>query len=255
MMTIEDHRTFVCAGTALPRPPALSHGASLAAPDAHRFVGTSRAGVVVDELVLHETVTRSAADAVRVLDRRGLGVHFIIAEDGSVDQHADPALDRLAHAGRFHNPTSVGIEVTNPYYPRYLRRGLPWSRVIDAPWAHEKRYVLPTPEQAEAAAQLTAWLTSPAAAGLSIPRTWVGLIGTQLEMGRIESARRATPGVMAHTYFGHADGAWLVLYAWLRLEAGLAPCTAYEEAARRAEGVRRVDLSDLWARVPTGEGG
>jgi hypothetical protein len=39
-----------------------------------------------------------------------------------------------------------------------------------------------------------------------------------------------------------------VLYAWLRLEAGLAPCAAYEEAVRRATGVRkRVDLADLVA--------
>ncbi|ACY13224.1 hypothetical protein Hoch_0586 [Haliangium ochraceum DSM 14365] len=38
--------------------------------------------------------------------------------------------------------------------------------------------------------------------------------------------------------FHHADGAWLVLYAWLRLEAGLPPCVAYEEAIRRGSDVR-----------------
>ena len=41
----------------------------------------------------------------------------------------------LAHAGG-HNGPSIGVEVVNPYYPTHLRDGLPWSRVIDAPWAH-----------------------------------------------------------------------------------------------------------------------
>ena len=43
------------------------------------------------------------------------------------------------------------------------------------------------------------------------------------------------PGAGQHH---HADGAWLVLYAWLRLEAGLPPCVAYEEAIRRGSDVR-----------------
>lgn len=244
-MTQQSSRTFTVAGQELPRPYALWPGAHLADPETQRFTGANRSGPPVAEFVIHETVTRSAADAVRVLKRRGLGVHFIVDEHGAVDQHGDPALDRLAHAGRRHNDASVGVEVVNPYYPRYLRRGLHWSRVIDAPWAHLKEYVLPTPAQAEATAQLIAWMTSSAAEGLSIPRQWVGLRGTHLEMNRVPEARNATPGILAHTYFGHADGAWLVLYALLRLEVGFAPCVAYEEAALRAEGVRRVDLSDL----------
>jgi hypothetical protein len=37
-----------------------------------------------------------------------------------------------------------------------------------------------------------------------------------------------------------------VLYAWLRLEAGLAPDVAFAEAVRRGTGVRwNVDLADL----------
>ena len=244
-MTEQPSKIFTVAGRELARPPALSAGACLSNPETHRFSGTDRSGTPVTEFVIHETVTRSAADAVCVLDRRGLGVHFIIDEHGAVDQHGDPAVDRLAHAGRRHNAVSAGVEVVNPYYPRYLKPGLPWSRVICARWAHKHKYVLPTPAQAETTAQLIAWMTSPAAVGLSIPRQWVGLRGTNLEMNRVAKARNPAPGVLAHTYFGHSDGAWLVLYAWLRLEAGLAPCAAYEESIRRAEGVWRVDLGDL----------
>lgn len=218
-------------------------------PKVTRFAGRNRAGRVVDELILHETVTRSAAATVRVLLKRKLGVQLIVGPDGEVTQHGDLAHARLAHA-RGHNGPSVGIEVVNPYYPKYTSPKLPWQRIIDAPWAHQKRYVVPTPEQAEATADLVQLLTAGDIAGLAIPRTWRGLTGTRLSMNRLSDGDVRKPGIYAHTYFHHADGAWLVLYSWLRLEAGLAPCHAYEEAIRRASGVRRhVELADLMSDV------
>jgi len=245
-MALDETVSFIVAGEVL-EPPVGLDVRSLRDPEVHRFTGRDRTGRAVTEVVVHESVTRSAADTVSVLKRRGLGVHLIVAPDGRVTQHGDLAHDRLAHAGG-HNGPSVGIEVVSPYYPKYLRDGLPWSRVIDAPWAHRDRYVLPTPEQAEATARLVGWLTSSDAAGLSIPRTWRGLDGAHLAMGRVPDGDKRRPGIWAHQYFHHADGAWLVLYAWLRLEAGLAPCAAYEDAVRRAEGARRrVDLGDLIA--------
>lgn len=239
-----DH--LIVAGQTLPAPAGLGV-ANFHAPDVHRFGGRDRSGRKVTEVIVHESVTRSAEDTVAVLERRRLGVHLIVAPDGCVTQHGDLAHDRLAHAGG-HNGPSVGIEVVNPYYPKYLRDDLPWSRVIDAPWAHRDRYVVPTPEQAEATARLVGWLTSRDGAGLSIPRYWRGLDDTHLAMGRVPDGDVRHPGIWAHTYFHHGDGAWPVLYAWLRLEAGLAPCVAYEEAVRRATGERRrVDVGDLVA--------
>lgn len=214
-------------------------------PDVTRFKGRDRTGRAVTELILHETVTRSTAATVRVLLKRKLGVQLIVGPDGEITQHGDLAQDRLAHAGG-HNGPSVGIEVVNPYYPKYASAKLPWKRIIDAPWAHQRRYVLPTPEQAEATAQLVRLLTSDYVEELSIPRTWRGLSGTRLAMSRLADGDQRVPGIYAHTYFHHADGAWLVLYAWLRLEAGMPECIAYEEAIRRATGVRRfVDIADL----------
>ena len=214
-------------------------------PGVHRFPGRNRAGNPVTEIIVHETVTRNVASTVRVLERRKLGVHLIVGPDGAVTQHGDLASDRLALAGG-HNAPSVGIEVVNPYYPKYLKPDLPWSTVIEAPWAHKKRYVLPTPEQAETTAALVGWLTSTEAKGLCIPRCWVGLADGALAMGRVPRSRRRNPGIYAHHYFGHADGAWLVLYAWLRIEAKLEPETAYREATARAVCARRsVDLADL----------
>ncbi|HOF36581.1 MAG TPA: N-acetylmuramoyl-L-alanine amidase [Planctomycetota bacterium] len=236
-------RTFIVGGKEI-EPPSGLDVLNFTDASVHRFRGRDRTGKPVTELVIHETVTRSAADTVVVLKKRRLGVHLILDEHGRFTQHGDLADDRLAHASQ-HNGPSIGIEVVTPYYPAYLKPGMVWSTVIDAPWAHKKKYVLPTPVQAEAVARFVEWVTSPASS-LSIPRTWIGLHGTALAMGQIESAAKLKPGLYAHHYFGHADGAWLVLYAWLRLEAGLAPEVAFDEAARRATGVRRrVDLSDL----------
>jgi hypothetical protein len=205
----------------------------------------------VTELLVHETVTRSVDSTIGVLQKRGLSVHLILGPDGVLTQHGDLAADVLWHAGPVHNRPSFGVEVVNPYYPRLLRKGLPWERTIKAPWAHEGQYVLPTPAQAEAVAALVRWATSAPAPGMEVPRNWPGLRAGNFQLGPLAEAQKPLPGVLAHHYFGHADGAWLVLYAWLRLEAGLAPDVAFEEAVRRATGVRRAaDVRDLLPATP-----
>jgi hypothetical protein len=203
------------------------------------------------ELVIHETVTRSVASAIGVLQKRGLSVHLILGPDGTFTQHGDLAADVLWHAGTMHNEPSFGVEVVNPYCPRLLRKGLPWERTIEAPWAHEGQYVLPTPAQAEAVCALVRWATSAPAAGIAVPRRWPGLRGGRFQLGPVAEAKKPIPGVLAHHYFGHADGAWLVLYAWLRLEAGLAPDSAFDESVRRATGARgAADVRDLLPATP-----
>jgi len=142
--------------------------------------------------------------------------------------------------------SSAWVEVVNPYYPSYLKPGLPWDHVIKAPWAHKGEYVLPTPAQAEAVTALVRWTTSASTPGIAVPRVWPGLRDGHFALGLVPAAANAPlPGVLAHQYFGHADGSMLVLYAWLRLEAGLAPDVAFEEAVKRATGVRRADVRDL----------
>ena len=236
-------RAFIVGGQPL-QPPAGIEVLNFNDSSVPRFHYRERAGKPVTELILHETITRSAADTLAVLKKRRLSVHLLLDEHGRFTQHGDLADDILAHASQ-HNSPSIGIEVVNPYSPRYLKPGLAWSTVIDAPWAYEKKYVLPTLAQAEAVARFIEWVTSPAS-GLAIPRTWIGLAGTKLAMAAVRGANRPKPGIYAHQYFGHADGSLLVLYAWLRLEAGLAPEAAYAEAVRRSTGVRwSVDLADL----------
>ena len=171
-------------------------------------------------LVVHESVTRSKDVTVRVLLRRGLSVHGIVDERGDVTQCA-PFGARCAHAGARLNARSIAYEVVSPYYPRHMRK--PWSDVIEARWAHERQYVLPTRESAEGVVRVveSAW-------ALGVPRAWPGLRDGAFAMSRM----RVPPneGVLAHTYSGHADGAFLVLYAWMRLELALDEARAWHEA-------------------------
>lgn len=195
-------------------------------------------------VVLHETCTRSTEATVRTLQNRGLGCHFIVGPDGEVSQHADLATEITWHAGS-HNSHSIGIEVVNPYYPTSVKAGDPWGRRIAAAWAHRGEYALPTLASAEAVVSLLRFLTLSDA--LDVPRRWPSMLGTTAHFQPVETCAKPTPGIYAHQHCGaHADGAWLVLYAWLRIEAHLTPSEAFEEAARRASGRRwTASLADL----------
>jgi hypothetical protein len=214
----------------------------------HRFASQGKRARAT-ELVIHETDTRSVDETIDVLKKRGLSVHLVMGPDGALTQHGDLATDTLWHASQ-HNGSSFGVEVVNPYYPSDLKPGLPWTRVINAPWAHKGAYVVPLPAQCEAIAQLVAWTTSAPAPGIAVPRAWLGLRDGFFTLGPVAAAEKPLPGILAHQYFGHADGAMLVLYAWLRLEAGLAPAVAFEEAVKRTTGVRRADVRDLLLTLP-----
>lgn len=228
---------FLVGGRDLGAPSGLSVRNYVDTPTLTRFVNAKRT-TPVTEVILHETVTRSAADTVAVLKQRGLGVHLIVGPDGQVDQHADLLTDDMWHASQ-HNRGSVGIECVNPYDPAFLpRENSFWTTTISAPWCasapnkeRQRLYVVPTQAQAEAVCQTVGWLTSAAANPLTIPKFWPGLQHTQtLAFGRVPSDTTLNPGIHAHMYFGHADGAWLVLYCWLRLEAGFPPEDAYAKA-------------------------
>jgi hypothetical protein len=212
----------------------------------YRFVNQKRV-CDVTEVIIHETVTSSAQATLDVLQQRNLGVHFIVGSDGTVHQHGDLKDDFLWHASE-HNPQSIGIETVNPYYPHLAPANSVWSKVIDAPWADQGRYLVPTPTQAETVCQLISWFTT--ASGLAIPKTWRGLSEKKMCMVRTPVSELG-PGIYAHHYFGHADGAWLVLYAWLRLEPGLDPETAYDAACSLATGATAaVDLGEYYAANP-----
>jgi peptidoglycan hydrolase-like protein with peptidoglycan-binding domain len=241
--SLDSTTSLLVRGVGLPTAPALIVRNFLD-PRVPRLVGATRPGRSVTELIVHETETWSSADTVTVLQKRALGVHLILGPDGALTQHGDLGDDVTWHAGN-HNGRSVGVEVVNPIFERNLSlytrlrpRGapLPWSRTISAGWLEGGSYVLPTPTQAEALVRLVAWITSPTARGLSIPRRWIGQADGSFAMRLVPGAERQTAGIYAHSHLSarKQDGPWLVLYAWLRLEVGMTPNEAFEEAARLA---------------------
>lgn len=220
-------------------------------PAVYRFKNQKRAVGRTTEFVQHETVTVNWKNTVKVLQPksttnpggRGLGVQFILEFDGTIYQHGDIETDLQYHAGP-HNGASVGIELVTPYYPRYMpKKNSPWTQVIDAPWAHEGKYVVPTIQSLEANFLLTEWLLS-SHSGLKIPRLWRMISGNKMNMGRIADGEKPTGGILSHLNFGHADGGFPILYSWLRGERGLSSENALAESIRLSTGAKGfVDLS------------
>lgn len=76
----------------------------------------------IDLGVTHWDVCLNATSCFRVLNRRGLSIHFTIDNDGTIRQHLD--MNHIAyHAGASRwNNRSVGVEISNAYYEKYQ----PW---------------------------------------------------------------------------------------------------------------------------------
>jgi hypothetical protein len=178
--------------------------------DVHRFEARSRSAEV-EHLVLHESVTRDVASTVRVLNRKGYGVHLMVAPDGHITCHNDLVADQPIHANQL-NSSSIGLEVVNPYSPKWARP--PFNRFIDAKWwtwvpdDAPRQYVLPTRAQQHALELLVPWVCSLVGSlPLSFPTTDLGWRQRKIE-GWKDGAEPA-PGVVAHRDFAsHADGRW-----------------------------------------------
>ena len=111
--------------------------------------------------VNHWDVCLSSKSTQSVLDRRGISVHFLIDNDGTIYQTLD--LQHAAwHAGSSRtNRPSVGVEITNAYYPKYQDwykdHGFGERPIIEGAWVHGNRldpFLGFYPKQIEAAKAL-----------------------------------------------------------------------------------------------------
>ena len=69
--------------------------------------------------VAHWDVCLSSKSCFKILEKRGLSVHFLIDNDGTIFQIMD-CNDIGWHGGnRKVNNTSIGVEISNAYYPKY----------------------------------------------------------------------------------------------------------------------------------------
>ena len=72
----------------------------------------------INSFVNHWDVCLNSKSCARVLNNRGLSVHFLIDNDGTIYQLCD--INHMCfHAGSKVNPTSIGVEISNAYYLKY----------------------------------------------------------------------------------------------------------------------------------------
>lgn len=163
-------------------------------------------------IVIHETAGLSAGRAKATLEKKGYGIHLIVARDGSISNHADLATEICIHGNQL-NPISIGIEFINPYYPKLGKRAPYEVEIIPAQWhthiAGEKGYVLPTKKQIETACILIPWLCSKLNIPYTFP-TWF-LNAKQPRIKGWQLRAQPGPGIVAHRDFaGHSDGRWIL---------------------------------------------
>jgi hypothetical protein len=90
--------------------------------------------------VNHWDVCLNSLSCQRVLDRRGISVHFLIDNDGTIYQTMD--LQHAAwHAGSERtNRPSIGVEIANAYYPKYqnwyIKNGFGERPMVEDAWVH-----------------------------------------------------------------------------------------------------------------------
>ena len=92
----------------------------------------------ITNFVNHWDVCLNSRSCQSILDKRGISVHFLIDNDGTIYQTL--ALQHAAfHAGNV-NRKSVGVEITNAYYPKYqstyVRKGFGERPLVEGARVH-----------------------------------------------------------------------------------------------------------------------
>ncbi len=93
--------------------------------------------------VNHWDVCLSSKSCASVLNKRGISVHFLIDNDGTIYQTLD--IQHAAwHAGSERaNRASVGVEITNAYYPKYqdwyIKNGFGERPLVENAWVHHTK--------------------------------------------------------------------------------------------------------------------
>jgi hypothetical protein len=117
-----------------------SEQGGLAARPGSHYDYTGRPKRQIRLFVNHWDVCLNSRDCQSILDSRGISVHFLIDNDGTIYQTLD-----MQHGG-FHagkdkvNRASVGVEISNAYYPQYqdwyVRNGYGERSMVEGATVH-----------------------------------------------------------------------------------------------------------------------
>ena len=92
----------------------------------------------VTMFVNHWDVCLSSESCAKVLNKRGISVHFLIDNDGTIYQMLDTQHGAW-HAGSV-NECSIGVEISNAYYTKYQswyeKNGYSSRPVVEDAWVH-----------------------------------------------------------------------------------------------------------------------
>ena len=106
----------------------------------HFYDYSGRPARKIRYFVNHWDVCLSSQSCQNVLDKRGISVHFLIDNDGTIYQTLD--MQHAAwHAGSSRtNRPSIGVEISNAYYPKYqawyVKNGFGERPIIEDAWVH-----------------------------------------------------------------------------------------------------------------------
>lgn len=183
----------------------------------------------LNQIVIHESITSTVNGTVKVLRKRGLGVHFMIGRGGQVTQHVD--INRATSHAKGNNYNSIGIEIVNPWYGKKANSKNKYKIIKYTQgkhlWATKTGYVVPTSAQMSKLYEVVKWCTSKTSIPLQIP----GHINSDgFRWRRNGKAWAGQPGIIAHNWgFGyHGDGKFPAHYLWLRIHKKKSHQEAYK---------------------------
>ncbi len=166
--------------------------------------------------VLHETAGTTAEGCKRTLLAKKYGVQLILAPSGDLSCHGDLVRDVMTHGNQL-NKTSIGIEVVNPYSPKYSKP--PWGPDDEIPaqwwtWCPKgapKRYVKPTEEQLVVIRILVPWLCNVLSIPYVFPTADLGPGKRKIKGWNVKPRAVPASGVVCHRdYSSHADGRYML---------------------------------------------
>lgn len=93
--------------------------------------------------VNHWDVCLNSRSCQSVLDKRGISVHFLIDNDGTIYQTLDMQHGAWHAGSERANRASVGVEITNAYYPKYqewyTKNGFGERPLVEDAWVHHNK--------------------------------------------------------------------------------------------------------------------
>ena len=167
--------------------------------------------------VNHWDVCLSAESCAKVLNRRGISVHFCIDNDGTIYQLLDTQHGAWHCSNAKGNKKSIGVEVSNAYYTKYQdwyeRNGFGTRPIQEHGWVHDRKldpFLDFYPRQVKALQALWAAVNK----GLDIPLEYPKNSDGHVNIGVHKDCTRATfKGICNHYNFtkGKIDCAGLDL--------------------------------------------